>query len=60
MISLPYGIMFHHFYEEGVATGQGAIHDWLPDHPDFEIDQQMTRMMVTSNPDGCLRRKKDG
>jgi peptidoglycan/xylan/chitin deacetylase (PgdA/CDA1 family) len=25
MISMPYGIMFHHFYEEGVATGQGAI-----------------------------------
>jgi cephalosporin hydroxylase len=38
-----------------------AIHDFLRDHPDWEIDRRYNRLLVTSNPDGFLRRKrKDG
>jgi len=35
-----------------------AIHDFLKDHPDWEIDPHYNRLLVTSNPDGFLRRKR--
>lgn len=35
-----------------------AVHKWLADHPDFEIDQDYPRrLQVTVAPDGFLRRK---
>lgn len=34
-----------------------AIHRFLPDHPEFEIDPHYTRMGITSSPDGFLRRR---
>jgi cephalosporin hydroxylase len=33
-----------------------ALHDWLPGHPEFEIDRQL-EPIYTNNPDGWLRRK---
>lgn len=35
-----------------------AIHDFLRDHPEWEIDPHYNRLLVTSNPDGFLRRKR--
>ena len=35
-----------------------AIHDFLERHPDWEVDPYYNRMLVTSNPDGFLRRRK--
>lgn len=35
-----------------------AVHKWLPDQPEFEIDHAMaTKLQVTVAPDGFLRRK---
>ena len=34
-----------------------AIREFLKNHPDFESDPHYTRMHVTSNPEGFLRRK---
>jgi cephalosporin hydroxylase len=35
-----------------------AVHQWLPEAPDFEIDTSMAqKLMVTVAPDGFLRRK---
>jgi cephalosporin hydroxylase len=35
-----------------------AVHAWLPDNLDFEIDRAMaTKLQVTVAPDGFLRRK---
>ena len=36
-----------------------AIHDFLKDHPEWEIDPHYNRLMVTSNPDAFLRRKRN-
>jgi cephalosporin hydroxylase len=36
-----------------------AIHDFLKDHPDWEIDPHYNRLLVTSNPDAFLRRKRN-
>jgi cephalosporin hydroxylase len=33
-----------------------AIHEWLPNHPDFVIDKYCERFLFTTNPDGFLRR----
>ncbi len=33
-----------------------AIHEFLQNHPEFKIDPHYTRLHVTSNPDGFLRR----
>ncbi len=33
-----------------------AIHEFLREHPEFRIDPRYTRLHVTSNPDGYLRR----
>ena len=35
-----------------------AIHEFLRDHPEWEIDPHYNRLLVTSNPDGFLRRKQ--
>jgi len=32
-----------------------ALHEWLPGHPEFEIDKQL-EPVYTNNPDGWLRR----
>jgi cephalosporin hydroxylase len=38
-----------------------AIHDFLRDHSEWEIDPHYNRLLVTSNPNAFLRRKrKDG
>ena len=34
-----------------------AVHDWLPNHPEFEIDKSREKFLLTMNPDGYLRRK---
>jgi len=34
-----------------------AVHDWLPNHPEFEIDKSREKFLMTCNPDGYLRRK---
>ena len=34
-----------------------AIDEFLPDHPEYEIDNRCERFMVTFNPRGFLRRK---
>ena len=34
-----------------------AVHDWLPKHPEFEIDKSREKFLMTCNPDGYLRRK---
>lgn len=35
-----------------------AVHQWLPDHPEFEIDRSMdTKLLVSVAPDGYLKRK---
>lgn len=35
-----------------------AVHAWLPDNPDFEIDRAMdAKLMISVAPDGFLRRK---
>jgi cephalosporin hydroxylase len=34
-----------------------AVHAWLVDHPEFEIDRSREKFGVTFNPDGYLRRK---
>ncbi len=33
-----------------------AIHDFLQEHPEFQLDPYYTRMQVTCSPDGFLRR----
>lgn len=33
-----------------------AIRQWLPRHPEFRPDPSFTRMLITSNPEGFLRR----
>ncbi len=34
-----------------------AVHAWLPDHPEFQIDRDMaTKLQITAAPDGFLRR----
>ena len=41
------------------AFGPGpweAVHEWLPKHPEFEIDKTMHRFHVTFQPDGWLKR----
>jgi cephalosporin hydroxylase len=35
-----------------------AIDEFLPEHPEFEIDDHCERFMVTFNPRGFLRRKR--
>jgi cephalosporin hydroxylase len=35
-----------------------AIHDFLREHPEWEIDPYYNRMLITSNPDGFLRRRR--
>jgi len=34
-----------------------AVHEWLPDHPEFEIDHNV-EPAISNNPDGWLRRIK--
>ena len=35
-----------------------AVHSWLSDHPEFEIDKTVEqKLMISSAPDGFLRRK---
>ncbi|TCP59801.1 cephalosporin hydroxylase [Rhodovulum bhavnagarense] len=35
-----------------------AVHAWLPDHPEFEIDKSIDRKLIVSvAPDGFLKRK---
>jgi len=36
-----------------------AIHDFLREHAEFQVDPHYTRMQVTSSPDGFLRRLTD-
>lgn len=33
-----------------------AIHGFIAEHPEFEVDTQMNRLFITSSPDGFLRR----
>jgi cephalosporin hydroxylase len=36
-----------------------AVHTWLTDHPEFEIDKQIdAKLLVSVAPDGYLRRVK--
>ncbi len=35
-----------------------AVAEWLPRHPEFEVDRSRERFLSTFNPDGYLRRKK--
>jgi cephalosporin hydroxylase len=35
-----------------------AVHEFVRAHPEWEIDPHYNRMLVTSNPDGFLRRKR--
>lgn len=34
-----------------------ALAEWLPEHPEFEVDRGRERYLVTANPGGWLRRK---
>jgi len=34
-----------------------AVNDFLPAHPEFEVDRNCERFMLTFNPNGYLRRK---
>jgi cephalosporin hydroxylase len=34
-----------------------AVAEWLPGHPEFEVDQRRERLMLTFNPGGYLKRK---
>ena len=34
-----------------------AVHEWLPSHPEFEIDHKV-EPVISNNPDGWLRRVK--
>ena len=46
--------------EEVPAADQAktAVWEWLRSHPEFEIDRSVEdRLLVTSAPDGFLRRK---
>lgn len=36
-----------------------AIHTFLERHPDWEIDPYYNRLLITSNPDAFLRRRKE-
>ena len=36
-----------------------AIHDFLASHPEWEVDPHYNRLMITSNPDAFLRRRRD-
>ncbi|MCC6007833.1 MAG: cephalosporin hydroxylase family protein [Rhodobacteraceae bacterium] len=37
---------------------KSAVHAWLPDHPDFEIDHDMdAKLLISVAPHGYLRRK---
>ncbi len=38
----------------------GAIHSFLVEHPEFEVDPTYNRMLITSSPQGFLRRKRLG
>ena len=35
-----------------------ALHAWLPEHPEFEIDREREKFMLTFNPGGYLRRAR--
>ncbi len=44
-----------------IDTGPGpweAVHEFMQDNPEFAIDRTRERLLVTSNPDGFLRRIK--
>jgi cephalosporin hydroxylase len=35
-----------------------AVNEFLPRHPEFEVDAAREKYMVTHNPRGFLRRKR--
>jgi len=37
-----------------VNSAWDAVHEWLPEHPEFEIDKRWERFGVTFSPDGYL------
>jgi len=34
-----------------------ALREWLPAHPEFQVDRQREKLMLTFNPSGYLRRR---
>ncbi len=39
------------------ANPKSAVHQWLPDHPEFEIDKSMDeKLLISVAPDGYLKR----
>lgn len=54
---LPKELSFDRPWGPG-ANPKTAVHQWLPDHPDFEIDRSWdAKLIVSVAPDGFLRRK---
>lgn len=54
---LPKELSFERPWGPG-ANPKTAVHQWLPDHPDFEIDRSWdAKLIVSVAPDGFLRRK---
>lgn len=37
-----------------------AVHEWLPSHPEFEIDRGREKFLLTFTPDGYLKRVRPG
>jgi cephalosporin hydroxylase len=35
-----------------------ALEEWLPNHPEFEIDKSREKFLLTTQPNGFLRRKQ--
>lgn len=50
-----------HPVEPGWGTGPWeALEQWLPRHPEFEVDREREKFLMTVHPGGFLRRKLHG
>ena len=53
---LPEGTFPHRDWEKG-ANPKTAVHQWLRDHPEFEIDKSIDdKLLISVAPDGYLKR----
>jgi cephalosporin hydroxylase len=44
-------------YLPGWGGSLAAVEEWLPSHPEFEVDRSREKFLVTVNPGGYLRRR---
>jgi cephalosporin hydroxylase len=44
-------------YLPGWGGSLAAVEEWLPGHPEFEVDRSREKFLVTVNPGGYLRRR---